>query len=167
MSATTFDSAVMTGLLDDAFDYCAKKAGLPDQETVIAAVQRGDCAVCECLRAGLANTIAIYLGSVDTSIKAVYSYDPERAAGVDEPITPLGINLIAWVSRRSAALSSVVSLVGSALAEAHRDLACPRATALCCALDVQIIDDEQVQSRTGYGALISSLYVRPQQIWQR
>lgn len=167
MSASTFDSAVMTGLLENALDYCAKKVGLADREAALAAMQRGECAICECMRYGLAMAVAEYLGTVDGTVKAIYSYDPERAATVDEPITPLGVNLLAWVSRKSAALSSVVGLVGKALAEEHVRLACPKASALCCALDVQVVDDDQVRSRSGYGALVDSLYVRPQEIWRR
>ncbi len=167
MSATTFDSAVVAGLLGSALDYCAEKAGLPGREAALAAVQSGECATCECVRHGLAMAVAEYLGSVDSTIRAIYVYDPERAAAVDEPVVTLGINLIVWTSRKSAALASLVDLVRKALAEEHARLACPKANALCCALDVQIADDDQVQNRAGYGALIHSLYVRPQEIWRR
>ena len=167
MTATTFDSTIVTGLLASALDHCAKKVGLPNRQAAVAAIQRGECATCECVRQGLAMAVAEYLGSVDSSIRAVYVYDPERAATVDEPITPLGINLVVWASRKSAALSSMVDVIGKALAEEHRRLACPKGNALCCALDVQLVDDDQVQSHSGYGALIHSLYVRPQEIWRR
>jgi len=32
---------------------------------------------------------------------------------------------------------------------------------------VKVADEEQVASRRGYGALISSIYVRPLRIWAR
>jgi len=34
-------------------------------------------------------------------------------------------------------------------------------------LDVRLVDDKEVQERTGYGVLIGSLYVRPLEIWRR
>lgn len=167
MSTITFSSAVMAGLLGSAFDYCVQMMGLPGREAALAALQRGDCAVCESLRSGMAAAVAEYLGSVDDTVKAVYSYNPERATSTDEPVSALGINLIAWVTRKSAALSSVADVIRTELAEAYTRLGCPKANALCYALDVQVVDDDEVRDRTGYGALIHSLYVRPQRIWQR
>lgn len=38
---------------------------------------------------------------------------------------------------------------------------------LCYELDVKVTDDEEVQKRIGYGALVNSLYVRPIEIWHR
>jgi hypothetical protein len=34
-------------------------------------------------------------------------------------------------------------------------------------LDAQIVDDEEVKSRVGYGALLSSIHNRPVRVWQR
>jgi hypothetical protein len=112
------------------------------------------------------------LGSVDDTVKAIYTYEPEYATSTDEAIPDRpnlspGINLIAWVSRKSAALSSVVASVSLALAEEHKRLACPKANALCHELDVKVADDGEVERRTGYGALILSLSVPPIEIWHR
>lgn len=172
MPAIKFDSTIVTGMMEDAIEFCAKKTRFKDRERVLGALRCGDCSVCEYLRYGLAKGVAEYLGSVDDTVKAVYIYEPEYATSVDGPIpgrpnlSP-GISLIAWVSRKSAALSSVVASVRSALAEEYRQLACPKANALCYELDVTVADDDEVQRRTGYGALISSLYVRPMEIWRR
>jgi hypothetical protein len=34
-------------------------------------------------------------------------------------------------------------------------------------LDVQVVDDHDVESCVGYGALLSSTYNRPIQVWER
>jgi hypothetical protein len=172
MPAIKFDSTIVTGMMGDAIKFCAEKMRFNGEEQVLEALRCGDCSVCEYLRYGLARGVAEYLGSLDDTVKAIYTYEPEYATSVDEPLpdrpnlTP-GINLIAWVSRKSAALSSVVTSVSSALAEEYEQLACPKANALCYMLDVKVADDDEVQERTGYGALIGSLYVRPLEIWHK
>jgi hypothetical protein len=172
MSAITFDKAIVTSIMEEAIEFCARKTGLNDKEQILEAIHRGDCSICEYLRYGLAKELAEYLGSVDGTVKAVYFFESEYATNADGPIPDRpnlapAINLIAWVSRKSAALSSIVASVGSALAAEHRRLACPKANGMCCALDVKVADDDEVQGRVGYGALIHSLYVRPIEIWQR
>jgi len=172
MSALKFDNSIVTNMVEEALKFCAAKAGLKGKKQAVEALHRGDCSICEYLRYALAKGVAEYLGSVDDTIQAIYTYEPEYATGVDEPIpgrpnlSP-GFNLIARVSRKSAALSSVVASVSSALVEEYRRLGCPKANALCSELDVKVVDDDEVQKRTGYGALISSLYVRPIEIWRR
>jgi hypothetical protein len=116
--------------------------------------------------------VAKYLGTVDDTVKAIYTYEPEYATSGDELITDRpnlshGLNLIARVTRKNAALSAVVTSVNSALTEEYQQLGCPKANSLCCELDVVVADEEDVQRRIGYGALINSLYVRPIEVWHR
>ncbi len=172
MSAIRFDSATVTKMMDQAMEFCAQKAGLQGTAKAIEAVRSGDCCVCEYLRYALAQRVAEYLGSVDDTITAIYTYEPEYATTVDEPVpgrpnlSP-GVNLIARVSRKTAAFSSVVAAVQSALAQEYGRLGCPKANAMCCGLDVKVADDDDVHRGIGYGALINSLYVRPIEIWHR
>ena len=172
MPTLGFDNVIVTNMLAEALEFCAQKAGLKDKEQARDALHAGDCCVCEYLRYALTQRVAEYLGSVDNTIQAIYTYEPEQATRVDEAIparpnlTP-GFNLIARVSRKSAALSSVVASMRSALAEEHRRLGCPKANALCSELDVRAVDQDEVERRTGYGALINSLYVRPIEVWHR
>ncbi len=172
MSTITFDAAVVTAMMEGAIEFCAKKSGLADKTQVLAAMRRGDCLACEYLRYALAKGVAEYLGSVDDTIKAIYIYEPEYATSTDEPLPDRpnlspGISLIAWVSRKTAALSSVEASLSSALAAEQKQLACPKANALCSMLDLKVADDDEVQGRIGYGALIHSLYVCPTEIWRR
>lgn len=172
MSTITFDNTMVTKMMEDAIEFCAKKTGLKDRQQVLEAIRRADCSVCEYLRYSLAKEVAEYLGSMDDTVKAMYTYEPEYTTNMDGPIPDRpnlspGINMIAWVSRKSAALSSVVASVSSALTEERRQLDCPKANALCYELDIKATDDAEVRERTGYGALINSLYVRPLEIWHK
>ncbi|NOR84401.1 MAG: hypothetical protein GQ526_13015 [Ardenticatenales bacterium] len=172
MCAITFEKSEVTKMMEEAIAYCSEKAGLGGKEQARKALQSGDCCVCEYMRHAMAQSMAEYLGSVDDTIKAVYTYEPEYATSMDEPIpgrpnlSP-GFNLIARVSRKSAALSSVVASLRSALADECKRLGCCKANALCFELDVQVVDEGEVQKRTGYGALINSVYVRPLEVWSR
>jgi len=172
MSTLRFNNAIVTNMVEEALEFCAEKAGLKDKEQARNVLLTGDCCVCEYLRYGLAQKVAEYLGSVDDTIQAIYTYEPEYATSVDgaiptRPNLSPGLNLIARVSRKSAALSSVVASMRSALAEEYRRLGCPKANALCSELDVRAVDENEVEKRTGYGALINSLYVRPIEVWHR
>jgi hypothetical protein len=172
VSTLRFENAIVTNMVEEALEFCAEKAGLKDKEQARGVLLTGDCCACEYLRHALAQEMAKYLGSVDDTIKAIYTFEPEQATGGDEAIPARpnlspGFSLIARVSRKSAALSSVVASLRSALAEEYRRLGCPKANALCSELDVRVVDEDEVEKRTGYGALIDSLYVRPIEVWHR
>ena len=172
MSATALDTTVMKRILEEALDFGGQKAGHKGVEETLGALKRGDCSICEYVRYGLAQQVAQYLGSVDRSVKAVYTYEPEYATGVEgsvpnRPSLSPAISMIAWVDHKSAALTSVVSILGSAVSEELQRLGCPKANALCHMLDVRVVDDTEVLGRTGYGALIDSVYVRPTEVWRR
>jgi len=172
VSTLRFENAVMADMVDEALEFCAEKAGLKDKEQARRALLADGCCACEYLRYALTGKMAEYLASVDETIKAVYTFEPEQATGGDaaiptHPRHSPGFNLIVRVSRKSAALSSVVASLRSALAEEFKRLGCPRATALCSELVVGVVDEDEVEKRTGYGALINSLYVRPIEVWHR
>jgi hypothetical protein len=171
MPSIALDTGSVSTMLGGAVECGAAKLGKSGRE-VVKALHLGDCPVCEAVRYQLAIRLAEYLGSVDSTVKAVYWYEPDYAIGVEEPIPDRpnlspGINMIVWANRKSAALTSVVASLNSALSEEVRRFGCPKANALCWALEVQVVDDDQVRRRTGYGALIDSIYVRPVGLWYR
>jgi hypothetical protein len=162
-----------TSAMENAVLFCAEKMNYNGKEQVLQARKNGDCAVCEYLRYGFAKNLAGYLGSMDKRAKAVYIYDEPEASltwsdgSPDGPINSPGIRMIIWVSRKSPALSSLVDTLSVAVEEESRRLACPKANGLCHQLDVIVVDDQEVEHRTGYGALIQSIYLRPIEIWHR
>ena len=155
MTAACYSDVRVADMMSGALESAAQKSGLQDGAEALRRVRGGDCAVCE------------YLRAADDAVRAVYIYDPERATDGEGIISSPGISLIAWVSRRSAALGSLIELLRRALLEQREQFVCPRAQALCAALDVQVVDDAQVVARTGYGALLGSLHVRPTEVWRR
>jgi hypothetical protein len=172
MSAATFDSTKMKEMMERALKFGAHKLGHHDVQRTLSALGHGDCVACEYVRYGLAQEIAEYIGSVDSSVKAVYTFEPEYATGVDgrevgRPGLSPAISMIAWVDHKSAALSSVVDILAEAVAQEMKQLACPKANALCRMLDVKVVEDDEVQGRLGYGALINSLYMPPLEVWHR
>lgn len=172
MCAATFDRAMMQQMMDRALDLSARKMRFFSGQEMREAITGGNCKACDYLRHALAEEMAQYLGSLDGSVKAVYTYEPEYATAGDgyapsSPSTSPAINMIAWVDQKSAALSSVVNILGSALKDEFDLLDCPKANALCRMVDIKIIDDQEVRHRTGYGALVNSTFVRPLEVWHR
>ena len=167
-----FDVQGIDFIMDGAVEFCAKKTRFDGKERVLGAVRGGDCSVCEYLHYGLAQQMAEYLGSVDDTVKAVYIYEAENASCFDDAVpnrpglSPV-ISMIVWVNRKNAALSSIIDMLRSAVETELRVLACPKSNALCYTSDVQVVDDAEVEMRTGYGAMINSLYVAPIKIWSR
>jgi hypothetical protein len=159
-------------MIENAIMFSAGKNGMTDRDQVVQARARGDCTTCDYLRFGLANEVADYLGSMDETIKTIYIYEPEAATAVngnlqDRPGLVPGINMIIRVSRKTAALKSILTSIVSAVEQEFEQLNCPEANALCNMLDIILVDDQEVEHRTGYGALIGSLFTPPIEIWHK
>lgn len=172
MSAITLEKSIVLEMLDKAFEFCAEKSGYSSAEEAHQAIANGDCCVCDYMRYGLARQVAEYLGLMDEKVTSVYVYEPEYATepvavGSGRPRAQPGMNLIARVNRKTAALSSVVASLSAAMDEELRRLGCPHANALCRQLAIHLADEEDVRRRMGYGALINSLYVGPIEVWHR
>jgi len=163
----SFDRNMVVNMIEEALVFCAAKTGTGTKEKALDAVLQGDCSVCGYVRYGLAKGIAQYLGSIDDTIKAVYVYEPEYATDDEIARVSFGINLLAWVERKSAALNSIIAGLDAALMEERKRLLCPDATAECFSLDVNVADDDEVRRRRGYGALVNSIFVRPTKVWER
>jgi hypothetical protein len=171
MSARMFDDTLVTSMMEEAIAFCAEKTGAKTREEVVDAISNGDCAACDYLKYSLARKVGECLGSMDETIKAVYIYEPEYGAGADNHYEnrlglKSGINLIAWVERKTAALSLIVASLNDALIEACKRLG-TSGDGLRYLLDVKLTDDNEVANRLGYGALVHSIYVRPTEVWSR
>jgi hypothetical protein len=172
MDTVTINGTAIQNMVQSALAFSAERAELPAAEQARRAISRGDCTVCDYLRYGLSKEISQYLGSIDRSVQAVYAYEPEYAAGVLHldsagPGVDPGINLIVAVDRKNHALSSIVASLEDAVKEGLRGLVCAKANGTCFALDVKVVDGEELASRRGYGALVSSVYVAPMRLWSR
>jgi len=167
------DQAQADQMVDRAVSFCADKKFNGDLDQALQALRRGRCDACDYLSYSLVRQIGEYLGHLDKTVKAVYVFKPEKtqpalpANNVTAGRRASGINLIAWVDRKSAALSSLGATLETALSDSRRKLGCANATPACCNLDIYMVDDREVNEGRGYGAIVQSMYVRSIQVWTR
>jgi len=155
-------------VLVQALDFCAQKMRLGNRQAVANRLQKGDSDACKYYHYSVAKQVAEYLGTLDKEIKEVYvaDYDatPDDICFGEGAQTP-PIHLIVWVERKTSAFDSLVQGMNRALAQGYADMVGLRQ--LAHLLDVQVVNDEDVENRVGYGAMLSSLHNRPIQIWER
>jgi len=173
MATVQMDQALANEMVGKAIAYCAdrKFSGDPEQTTI--ALRRGRCDVCTLLSDCLVQQISEYLGRMDKMVKAVYRFEPENfllqkeSAFKSASGQKTGINLVAWVDRKSPALSALGNTLESVLTESRKKFGCQNAMPACYVMDVQLVDDKDVQERRGYGVVINSMYLHATQIWSR
>ncbi len=172
MGTVTIDATSISNMIENALAFSAQRTGLDDRAQALEAIRGGDCCVCSYVRYGLGKELGEYLGGIDASVTAVYAYEPEHCTGGADLVGAesewtRGINLVVCVDRRSAALGAILASLEDAVSQAARSLVCPEGNGSCYLLDVKVADKQEVASRRGYGALVSSLYVRPLRVWAR
>jgi len=160
-------TSIMEGSLNRALELCARRLGLEQVSTVIERLKAGDREVRSQFRLELAREAAVCLGSLDKNVKAVYmaEYDalPEDLAFADQEWnTP--INLIVWVTRKTAALNAAAAALDRALIESYGEQIGPDHPTYL--VDVQTVDDHDVTNRKGYGAMLTSIHMPPLEIWR-
>ena len=151
-----------------ALEASAPKMGLSNAEVFVALLKQGDSTACNYYCYNIIKELGKLLGSWSKNIKAVYacSYD-EAVNGEDfyEKSAAFSlIHMIILVEQKSKALDALMDAVDSALVQQHRHMLGLKQ--LKHALDAQVIDDEDVKNRTGYAALIQSIYQPPIQVWR-
>ncbi len=150
-----------------ALGFTAQKLGKP-VNTVVARLQEGDRDAASYWRYGLSKVIAECLADWDDSVKAVYAVDYDATPhdiAFGSARLPVLVHLIAWVDRKTAALESLVAALDGALGGEFAGLM--GTDNIAHLLDVQVVDDEDVEARRGYGAVLTSLHNRPIQVWKR
>jgi hypothetical protein len=153
-----------------AVEFSAHQTFGGDIQRTQQALSQGKADAWEYLLHSLAQQIGAYLGRTDPTVKAVYMVEAEEPVEFGEAeLTgrPAGINLIAWVERKTAALMALTKALEASLAESRRALGCVKAKPECFFLDVHLVDDADVHERRGYGVLVNSVHVEPMKIWTR
>ena len=169
----SFEPSAADRLVNAAIADCASRSFAGNVSQVCDALRQGRCDVCRGFSDYLTYHIGQYLSQVDRNLKAVVRYEPElaslnpKAAGPMPTVQRGGINLIAWVDRKSAALNSLGSTLESSLAEARKKLGCPNALPTCFNLDLQMVDDREVAEARGYGLVVRQPFLRSIQVWRR
>lgn len=157
------------GMLAQALSYCAGKMGLEGPQTAAERVRRGDSVACGYCLYSVAKQVGEAIGSLDGNVRAVYTFDCD-ATPEDECLSEITrgaplVHLLVWTRRKTAALCALVSVLDRALVRAYAGVLGKGQPASL--LDVQVIDDVDVGRRSGYGALLGSMYHRPVQVWER
>ena len=155
-------------VLNEGLAFCARKMRLSDPTEVVKLLQQSDSSACQYCRYGLAKGVAESIGNLDDNIKSVYVLDYDATPhdlcfGQARQRSP--IHLIVWAKRKTDALTSLVAALDRALVTRYSELI--SAPELARLLDVQVVDDQDVEERIGYGALLSSTHNRPIRVWER
>ncbi|HVN56007.1 MAG TPA: PEP/pyruvate-binding domain-containing protein [Anaerolineaceae bacterium] len=170
MPTMQVDQALADQLVDRAIQMCADLKFHGDKSQALQALQLGRCDVCGTVSQCLVRLVSEYLGQIDRTVKAVFQYEPEFISlrqGGDFPAHPAGINLVAWVERKSAALVALASTLENAFSESRRRIPCREAGSACYVLDIQMVEDRDVQDRRGLGMMVSNRFLRSAQTWGR
>ena len=156
-------------MLVQTIEFCMQKIGVDTQETVTRLVRQKDRSTCGYVLYGLSKQVATFLGSMDQNVKAIFFLDYDEISEDFCFATPdLGmpsVQLIVWTRRKTAALSALIAALDRALAHAFVELFSEHDTT--CLLDVQVVDDTDIENRTGHGANLYAIHHRPIQIWER
>lgn len=160
-------------MVNKAIVFCADKRFTGDKEQTLDALRRGRCDVCDFLSYSLVRQIAEYLGQIDKTVKAVYMFGPESAPQTLVPGKGKsrrhsnGINLIAWVDRKTPALLALGATIEKVVAASRRNIGCVKACSACYNLNIHMVDDQEANEGRGFGSIIRSMYVRSIQVWTR
>jgi hypothetical protein len=167
------DQALTDQMLERALTSCAEKKFSGDIQQTEEALRVGRCDVCSVLSDSLTRQVGECLGLVDRTVRAVYKYEPEHltmrplAGDIAQPNRKGGINLVAWVDRKSAALNALGNTLETLLTESRRKVSCRNAGPACYTLDIHLVDNKDIQERRGYGMVVNSTYVHSTPVWLR
>ena len=159
--------SAVESIVTAALESSTRKMGLSCAESFIACLKQRETAAFNYYCYNIARELGKMLGSWSNSIKAVYtcSYD-EAASGEDDfdcVSNPLLIHMIVWAEQKSKALNALLEALDRAMVQRHQLLLSH--DQLRHMLDAQVVDDEDVRDRTGYAALLNSIYQPPIQVW--
>jgi hypothetical protein len=161
-SVSTVDSVVTK-----AVKSCAKRMGFDNTKDLIARIKEGDPKAYEYYNYNIAKQLGEVLGSLDKKIRAVYAYDYDDATPEDvcfgNALPVSLVRIIIWAERKTKAVDALVAALDRAMVQHYSAML--GLHDLEHVLDVQVVDDEDMRSRTGYGALLQSVYQPPIQVW--
>lgn len=167
------DQALANDMIGRAITHCGASRFDGDTQAAVLALHQGRCDVCSIVSSRLVQEVGEYLGQTDKMVKSVYLVEPENGlvrAQRGEPVATgrrAGINLVAWVDRKSAALVALGTTLENGLAESLRTFDCKNSTPACYVLQIQLVDDKEVRERRGYGTFVNNPYLRSTQVWRR
>lgn len=174
------DQTLADEMVEQAVVYCARRKFNGNLEQTRLALRQGRCDACLYVFNSLVSQISEYLDNLDKTVKAVYEFEIEpsdlhsQTGGTvqreDTQVYPTdnsaipsaarvvegkrGLNLVAWVDRKSAALGSLSMTLETALAMSRRKLNCKNATPACFTLSIHMADDLDIVDQRGWGMAV-------------
>jgi Pyruvate phosphate dikinase, AMP/ATP-binding domain len=172
MATMQMDPALANDMIGKAIAYCGEREFAGDAQKAEHALRQGRCDMCAIVSRCLVQEVGEYLGRTDRMVKAVYRVEPEDAlpppkTAAKNTSRRAGINLVAWVDRKSAALVALGGTLENALADSMRTLDCKNSTPACYVMQIQLVDDKEVGERRGYGAFVNDHHLHSTRVWQR
>lgn len=167
------DQTLTDNMVERAIKSCAEENFNGDIHQLEKALLKGQCEHFRSINDHLAVQIGEYFGQVDKTVKAVYQYKPSDTTQIvkgettSPPSEPFGINLVAWVERKSAAFVALVDMLESVLIVSQRKIGCTKVLDKFFSLDVKLVDDKEVDSRRGFGLLVHNAHVHSKPVWLR
>jgi hypothetical protein len=147
-------------IVREAVAYATRKMGWETTEDTVAAVRRGDLQTYSYFRYALAREFSRVLGRLNNTIRESYLFFENEC--ISFPGEPIQLGLI--VTRKTAALQSLVDILGAATLDAVRVcLGC--ADGFTVFFHTELLDAEAVAAKTGLAAIIGSLYQPPLRVW--
>ncbi len=161
-------AGTVQAVVNKALKISADKMGLRDIKLLIARLKAGDPVACSYCHYNIAKELGEVLGSLDDNIRAVYAYD------FDDNLTDINcvdnvssfplIHMLIRADRNTKALNALTESIDRALVHHQRSLL--GLEELQHVLDIQVVDDEDIRNRTGYAALLRSIYRPPIEVWR-
>jgi hypothetical protein len=152
--------------IEAAFEYTARKLHLDDVETVPSMLRAGRADARGYFEYAVARELAEHIGALDGEVQGVYLYDPEATtddiAFAEFPATL--VHMVIWAHRKTGALASLIDGLDRAVTAEFAKRIGNKQTSL---LDFQVVDDAEVNSRMGFGAMLAWVHNRPLMVWAR
>ena len=152
--------------VEAAFEYAASKMHLDNVEIVQSMLRAGRSDARGYFEYALAREMAEHIGALDSETQGVYLYDAE-ATPDDEVFSEFPetmVHLIVWARRKTGALTALLDGLDRAVAAEYANRIGSKQTTM---LDFQVVDDAEVNARSGFGAMLAWLHNRPLMVWKR
>jgi hypothetical protein len=159
-------------IIRNAIDVCAETFFTSNTEWAVQALRQGREDVCELFLESLSVQVAEYIGVMDKTVKVIFRYEGDDETRYNPELKETGqgwrrsINLVAWVDRKSAALTALVATLENSLVESQRKLIwrSPESTS-GISLDVAMVNDDDVANQRGVGVIADSQQINSMQVW--
>ncbi len=149
------------GFLARALGTAAARGGC-DAQGFLADLRAGDPGAHSAFRYALAQEFCSFAASLGTTFRAVYVYG-SAVEGRSRPGSD--VDVIVWVTRKSGTVESLLVRLDALLARGYRKLT--GYGSLRRLFDIHLVDDEDVELRRGYGAVVRSVWTAPVCLWRR